>query len=123
MEVSGLKLRQQGDHLPATVTVTSEEIRQALQDPLSHIIDGITKTLSSCKPEVAGDLPGNGMTITGGGSRLAGMDVLLRNHFGMAIHKDEHPMEAVTRGVGIIMAKYNIFGHQQAELVGVNVGA
>ncbi|MBR0459695.1 MAG: rod shape-determining protein [Victivallales bacterium] len=121
MEVSGLKLRAQGDHLPSTVTVTSEEIRQALQDPLNEIVAGIGKTLSACKPELAGDLPSNGMTITGGGSRLPGIDVMLRKHFHMAVHKDEHPMEAVTRGVGTIMDKYNIFGHPQADLVGVNV--
>ncbi len=121
MEVSGLKLRAQGDNLPATVTVTSEEIRQALQDPLSEIIRGIARTFASCKPELAAALPANGMTITGGGSRLPGLDVMLQRHFNVAVYKDEHPMEAVTRGVGTIMEKYNIFDHPQAELVGVNV--
>jgi len=121
MDVSGLQLRAQGDNLPSTITITSEEIRQALQKPLNEISEGISKTLAACKPELAGDLPANGMTITGGGSRVRGLDLMLSRRFNMAVHRDETPMEAVTRGVGIIMQEYNIFSHPQADLVGVNV--
>ncbi len=121
MVVPGLKLESQGNNLPSTVTVTSEEIRGALLRPVNEIIKGIRKTLAGCKSELAGDLVANGMTLTGGGSRLRGIDLLLKKTFNMSVFKDEHPMEAVTRGVGVIMEKSNIFDRPQAELVGVNI--
>jgi rod shape-determining protein MreB len=121
MSVPGLKLESQGNNLPSTVTVTSEEIREALKRPLNEIVKGIKKTLAGCKPELAGDLVANGMTLTGGGSRLRGIDLLLKQECKMSVFKDEHPLEAVTRGVGIIIEKTKLFDRPQAELVGVNI--
>ncbi len=121
MVVHGLMLGHHGDNLPGAVHVTSEEIRDALRDPIEEIVKGIIATLSACRPALAGDLVSNGLTITGGGARVPGLDLLLSERCQMIVHRDEEPMRAVIKGVGKFIENGSIFEHPQAELVGVNV--
>src|SRR3989338_8708379 len=63
---------------PITVEVNSDEIREALQEPLNAIIDAIKKTLEQTQPELAADLTDNGIVLTGGGALLGNLDQLVR---------------------------------------------
>ena len=64
--------------LPKTVVLTSEEIRQALEEPLSQIIDAVKETLDRTPPELASDIMDRGIMLAGGGSLLQGLDERLR---------------------------------------------
>ena len=78
MEVRG---RDMVSGMPRKTVVTSEEIREALSEPVDAIIETVMKTLEQAKPELAGDLVDNGITLAGGGALLRGLDeVLLQGH-------------------------------------------
>jgi rod shape-determining protein MreB len=86
--------------LPRTVEVTAEEIRWALDEPVQAIVDAVTATLDRTPPELAGDVLSRGITLTGGGALLAGLDRRLGSETGMPVHVAEHPLHAVALGVG-----------------------
>jgi len=94
-EVSGADLVSS---LPRKATVTSEEIRQALIDPLDEILDAIKDTLDEFSPELASDLSEHGMVLCGGGSMLRGMDRWLSEQTGMPVRLAADPLRAVARG-------------------------
>ena len=77
--------------LPKTVILTSEEIRQALEDPVSQIIDAIKSTLDKTPPELAADIMDRGIVLAGGGSLLSGLDERLRHETLMPVHLAESP--------------------------------
>src|SRR4029077_8074688 len=74
MEVKGRDLVA---GLPKTLTVTSEEVREALQEPISTIVDSVRITLERCPPELSADLVDRGLVLAGGGALLRGFDRLL----------------------------------------------
>ena len=121
MTVTGSLYNPNGRVLPGSVEVNSENIRQALMEPLEKIIDGIAKTLQACRPSIAGNLTMSGMTITGGSSQLPGLDVLLRKRFGIPVTKAENPTRSVIYGLGKMIEEFNIFDLPQAPAVGKNV--
>ncbi len=86
--------------LPRTVEVSAEEIRWALDEPLQAIVATVVATLDRTPPELAGDVLARGITLTGGGAQLAGLDRRLASGTGMAVHVAEHPAHAVVLGVG-----------------------
>ena len=86
--------------LPKTVTVTSEEIREALSEPVREIVDAARQTLEKTPPELSADLIDRGIMMAGGGSLLRGMDKLLAEETGLPVHVAENPMTAVALGVG-----------------------
>ncbi|HEX6887506.1 MAG TPA: rod shape-determining protein [Candidatus Nanopelagicales bacterium] len=86
--------------LPRTVDVTAEEVRWALDEPVQGIVDAVTSTLDRTPPELAGDVLARGITLTGGGALLAGLDRRLASETGMPVHVADHPMHAVALGVG-----------------------
>jgi rod shape-determining protein MreB len=86
--------------LPRTVDVTAEEIRWALDEPVQAIVDAVAATLDRTPPELAGDILSRGITLTGGGALLAGIDRRLASEMGMAVHIAEQPLHAVALGVG-----------------------
>jgi len=75
--------------LPKTVVLTSEEIRQALEEPLSQIIDAVKETLDRTPPELASDIMDRGIMLAGGGSLLQGLDERLREETQMPAHLAE----------------------------------
>ncbi len=97
MEVKG---RDLVSGLPKTVTVTSSEIREALADPLSVIVDAIKTTLERCPPELAADLVDRGIILAGGGALLRGFDRLIKEQTGLPVHIAEDPLSAVAEGTG-----------------------
>ncbi len=100
MEVAG---RDTISGLPRKIVVTSEEIREALQEPISAIVDTVAKTLEKAKPELAADLIDNGMYICGGGALLRGMDDLLANATGLKVERTQDPLSCVARGTTVYL--------------------
>src|SRR2546426_9582643 len=97
MEVKGPDL---GSGLPKAVTVRSEEIRDALKEPLSSILESIRITLERCPPELSADLIDRGIVLAGGGALLRGIDRLVAEETGLSVHIADDPMSAVAEGTG-----------------------
>lgn len=106
MEISG---RDTISGLPRKITITSEEIREALQEPIAAIIDAVTGTLEKAKPELAADLIDNGVHICGGGSLLRGMDTILANATGLKVIRLDDPLNCVARGTSIYMENLELW--------------
>jgi rod shape-determining protein MreB len=100
MEVRG---RDMISGLPRKTAVTSEEIRECLQEPLSAIINTVTTTLERAEPELAADLVDNGITLAGGGTLLRGIDTIMSNATGLEVRIAEDPLTSVARGTSIYL--------------------
>jgi len=100
MEVKG---RDLVSGIPKTVTVRSDEIRAALQEPIQQIVDAVRRALEITPPELASDIVDRGIVMTGGGSLIRGLDILLSHETGLPIHVDEDPLTCVVRGTGRIL--------------------
>lgn len=99
-EVSGLDT---ASGIPRKALVTSEEIREALFEPLQEIVDCIRRTIERCQPELIADLADTGIVLTGGGSLLRGIDRYLNQHLGVPVRIADQPRTAVTRGAMICL--------------------
>jgi rod shape-determining protein MreB len=86
--------------LPRTVALTTEQVREALAEPVAAIIDSVKATLDKTPPELAADIMERGITLTGGGALLAGLDVRLAHETGMAINIARDPLFSVVIGSG-----------------------
>jgi len=89
--------------LPRRATVTSEEIRQALGDPLDAILEAIKATLDGCTPELASDLVDGGMVLCGGGGLLRGLDRFISEQTGLPVRLAAEPLAAVAKGALICL--------------------
>ena len=100
MEVKG------HDHIagmPRTVTITSEEIREALNEPITAIIDTIKDTLSRTAPELSADIYDKGIIMTGGGSLLRGLDAKIRQVTGLSVNVIDDSLICVCKGTARIL--------------------
>lgn len=95
--------------LPKTVTITSEEVRGALAEPIAAIIEAVKVTLERTPPELAADIMDRGIMMAGGGSLLSGLDTLIAKETGMPVHLTEDPLSAVVVGTGLALEHYDIF--------------
>ena len=86
--------------MPKTVTITSEEVREALSEPIRLIVESARATLEKTPPELSADLIDRGVVLAGGGSLLRGLDKLLAEETGLPVHVAENPVTAVALGVG-----------------------
>jgi rod shape-determining protein MreB len=91
--------------LPKTLTVTSEEIREALREPVGQIVDAVKSTLDRCQPELAADLVDRGLVLSGGSSQLRGLDKLLAEQTGLPVTLADEPLSAVAEGTGVVMCE------------------
>ena len=91
------------DGLPKNIQITSEEIREALADPLSMVLDAIRTTLEKTPPELSADIIDHGITLTGGGALLRGLDQLIEKETGMPVHIAESPLDCVAMGTGRVL--------------------
>jgi rod shape-determining protein MreB len=89
--------------LPRSTVVSSEEIREALQEPIGQILDAIRITLENTQPELASDLIDRGITLVGGGSQLRNIDKIVAKETGLPVRVADDPMTAVARGTGIVL--------------------
>ena len=86
--------------LPKTVEITEEEIRGALSEPISQIIESIKATLEKTPPELASDIMDRGIMLAGGGALLRGLDQLITAETHMPVHIAEAPLDCVALGAG-----------------------
>lgn len=86
--------------LPKNITISSEEIREALAEPLSVIVDAILDTLDKTPPELSADIIDRGIMLTGGGALLKGFDKLIARRTGMPVHIADSPLDCVVDGAG-----------------------
>jgi rod shape-determining protein MreB len=100
MEVKG---RDLVSGLPKTIRITAGEIRMALQEPITSIIEAVRTTLERCPPELAADLIDRGIMLAGGGALLTGLDRLIVEETGLPVFVAEDPLKAVVKGTGIML--------------------
>ena len=95
--------------LPKTVEISSTEVREALKEPISSIVDAIKSTLEKTPPELASDIMENGIMLTGGGALLRGLDKLIKQETGMPVTIAEGPLDCVALGTGKSVEDQEIF--------------
>ena len=93
--------------LPKTVTVSSSEVRRAIEAPVLQIVDLVRATLDVCPPELSGDIIDSGVTLTGGGALLRGLDERLRHELGVPVRVADDPLRAVVRGSGRCVEEFS----------------
>jgi rod shape-determining protein MreB len=86
--------------LPKTIVVSTEEIREAVEEPVSAIVDAVKVTLDKTPPELAADIMDRGIVLAGGGALLTGLDERLRHETQMPVHLAESPLTCVAVGSG-----------------------
>lgn len=101
--VKDIKGRDLMDGLPKNIQITSQEIREALADPLSLVLDAIRTTLEKTPPELSADIIDHGITLTGGGALLRGLDALIEKETGMPVHIAQTPLDCVAMGTGKVL--------------------
>jgi len=102
MEVKGRDLVA---GLPKSVTVTSEEVREAMTEPIAQILEAVRITLERTPPELSSDLIEKGIVLAGGGSLLRGIDKLISEETGLPVHVSEDPLTAVALGTGKVLSE------------------
>ncbi|MBP1549620.1 MAG: rod shape-determining protein [Oscillospiraceae bacterium] len=100
MEIKGRNLL---NGLPENIRVTSAEIREALAEPLSNVIEAIKVTLEKTPPELAADIIDQGITLAGGGANIRGLDKLINKETGMPVYVAESPLDCVADGTGKVL--------------------
>ncbi len=106
MEVRG---RDMIAGLPRRAVINSEEIREALKEPVDEIVRAVKATLEQTEPELAADLVVSGMTMAGGGSQLRGLDRVIAEETGLPTRVAETPVEAVARGTGVFIENFDLW--------------
>lgn len=97
MKVKGRDLRA---GVPKTIEISSEEVREAMTEPINTIVEAIKQTLERTPPELAADIVDNGIMLTGGGALLGGLDVLIREETGLPVTVADDPLSCVVLGSG-----------------------
>jgi len=95
--------------LPRKTVITAEEIRQALQEPVTNIIEAVTQTLEQAEPELAADLVDNGITMAGGSSLLRGLTTVISNATGLDVRLAEDPLTCVARGTSVYLENLELW--------------
>ncbi len=100
MEVKG---RDMNTGVPKTIVVTSEEIRDAVNEPVTNIVETVRNTLERCPPELSGDLIDHGVVLAGGGALLRGIDLTIAEETNLRVTIAEEPLYCVANGTGIAL--------------------
>ncbi len=99
-EKAELRGRDLGTGLPKNILITSEEIREAIKEPVRAIVSAVLDCIGASPPDLVQDVLTHGITLTGGGGMLAGLDMLLSQEAEVPVHVTEQPLEAVVIGAG-----------------------
>lgn len=89
--------------VPRKSIITSEEIREALREPVEAILNCVKSVIEQCKPELVADIVDNGIVLTGGGALLRGLDQLMNEQLGIPVRAAEDPLTTVARGTAICL--------------------
>ncbi|HDH57010.1 MAG TPA: rod shape-determining protein, partial [Bacteroidetes bacterium] len=95
--------------VPKAIEINSEEIREALAEPVSAVVDALKTSLEKTPPELAADIRDRGIIMTGGGSLLKGLDRRLREETNLPINIAEDPLTCVVRGTGKVLDDFGTF--------------
>ncbi len=95
--------------VPKTITLTSQEVNEALLETIASIVDVVRVALENTPPELSSDLVDKGITLAGGGSLLRGIDRLLSRVTGLPVHVAEDPLFCVVKGVGKVLEDLDLF--------------
>lgn len=115
MEIKG---RDLVTGLPKTVKITSEESWEALQEPVEAVIEGVKKVLEITPPELAADIVNNGIVMTGGGSLLEGLDVLLSKQTNLPVHLADDAVSCVAKGTGKTLSELGVISRTRSRVKG-----
>ncbi len=102
--------------IPKIIEINSEEIREAIMEPVSIIVDAIKDALENAPPELAGDIVDRGIVLTGGGALLRNLDVLLREETGLPISISDDPLSTVARGAGMALDEIDLLKEVAIQL-------
>jgi rod shape-determining protein MreB len=105
MEIKGRDLLE---GIPKTLTVTDAEIREALAEPISIIVNAVRVALERTPPELSADIVDRGIVLTGGGSLLKNLDKLLREETGLPVSVAEDPLSSVVLGTGKMLSDFDL---------------
>jgi len=94
--------------IPKIIEIDSEEVRDAITEPISIIVDTIKEALEQCPPELAADIVDRGIVLTGGGALLRNLDLLLREETGLPISVADDPLSTVARGAGMALDEMDL---------------
>ena len=94
--------------VPRTLTVSSDDVRSALADPVNAIVEAVKGTLERTPPELASDIADRGIVLAGGGALLKGLDALLREETGLPVFLAEDPLSSVVIGAGKALEELDI---------------
>lgn len=101
--------------LPKTLQVTSEEIREALKDPVTSIVDAVRNLLAEAKPELSSDLVDRGIVLSGGSSLLRGLDRLIAAQTGLPVIVADDPLSGVANGTGRMLEELDFYKEHLAR--------
>jgi rod shape-determining protein MreB len=93
--------------IPKTIEVSSDEIRQALKDPVNSIVEAVKRALEQTPPELSADILDRGIIMTGGGSLLKGIDQIIRERTNVPVNVAEDPLLSVVKGTGQVLENVN----------------
>jgi len=102
-ETIAVKGRDLTAGIPKTIYVSGAEVREALREPIEAIVEAVHGCLEKTPPELAADIVDNGITLTGGGALLPGLDLLLHQQTDLPITISEDPLTCVVRGAGRLL--------------------
>jgi len=102
-EVKGLNLKT---GVPTSVLLNDDEIRLAMQEPISNIITTLMRALEKTPPELSADIHSNGIHLTGGGALIRGLDKLIEERTSLTVHKPIDPLLSIVKGAGMILDNY-----------------
>lgn len=95
--------------IPKTFTLTDEEVRFAIQEPIHAIVESVRRALEKTPPELAADIGQSGIWLAGGGALIKGLDRLLEQETGLKVNISDDPLTAVVRGAGSVIEHFGYF--------------
>lgn len=102
--------------IPKVIEISSDEVREAIAEPVGMIVDVVRNALENAPPELAGDIVDRGIVLTGGGALLRNLDVLLREETGLPISITDDPLSTVARGAGIALDEIDLLKEVSIQL-------
>jgi len=114
-----VKGRDMVNGMPKDVMITSPEIREALAEPLQHIVDRTRSVLEQTPPELASDIVSHGICLTGGGALIRGLDQLIQHETGIPVFIAEDPLSCVAIGAGKALSHIDLLAQTHFAYAGL----